>query len=92
MHPGGFLWPISSLRLIQSNFWGQTKNFIANLNLFSIDNFDVKKGFLIVIIAPIIEELLKTYGFIKFEFDVTYGKSHWDVIGETGVLEPSTEI
>lgn len=44
---------------LQINFWDPIQDFFNNLNFFSIYNIDVKKGFLVVIIAPIIEELLK---------------------------------
>jgi len=41
----------------QTNFWGQAQDFLNNFNLSF--NLDVKKTFLLVVIAPIIEELLK---------------------------------
>ncbi len=44
---------------LQIDFWSHIKNFFNNLNFPVLQNLDVKKGFLVVIIAPIVEELLK---------------------------------
>jgi RsiW-degrading membrane proteinase PrsW (M82 family) len=43
----------------QNIFWDRVQDFFSQLNFFSAYNIDVRKGFLIVFIAPIIEEFLK---------------------------------
>lgn len=48
-----------NLANIQVNFWGPIQDYFNNLGYLSSYNIDVKRGFLVVIIAPIIEELLK---------------------------------
>ena len=49
----------NNLLNFQTNFWGQIQNSLNNLNFSHNFNFDIRKMFLVVIIAPIIEELLK---------------------------------
>jgi RsiW-degrading membrane proteinase PrsW (M82 family) len=45
---------------IQVDFWSQVQlSFKNNFSLLSTINFDIKKCFLIIIIAPIVEEFLK---------------------------------
>jgi RsiW-degrading membrane proteinase PrsW (M82 family) len=44
---------------IQTHFWGQIQDLFNNFSIFSTYNIDIKRGFLVVIIAPIIEELFK---------------------------------
>jgi|GEM_PF-62761 len=44
---------------IQTNFWTSIQDFINNLDLSRAYNIDAKKAFLVIIIAPITEELLK---------------------------------
>jgi RsiW-degrading membrane proteinase PrsW (M82 family) len=44
---------------IQTNFWGQIQNFLNNFNFSYIYNIDAKRLFLVVIMAPAIEESLK---------------------------------
>src|SRR3990172_10267254 len=48
-----------NLIAIQNDFWNNIKDFFANINFFTVYNFDIRKGFLVIIIAPIIEETLK---------------------------------
>ena len=48
-----------NLAVFQTNVWGPVQDFFNNSNLFSDYGLDVKRGVLVVIIAPIIEELLK---------------------------------
>jgi RsiW-degrading membrane proteinase PrsW (M82 family) len=43
----------------QINFWGQIQNSLNNFNYSHNFNFDIRKSLLVVIIAPIVEELLK---------------------------------
>lgn len=47
------------LLAIQANFWGQVQNLFASWDFSILNNIDVKRFFLVVILAPIIEELLK---------------------------------
>lgn len=44
---------------IQTDFWGQIQNYFHNLDYGLFNKIDVKRSFLIIIIAPIIEEILK---------------------------------
>lgn len=43
----------------QNIFWGPVQDFFNNSSFFAPLNIKVEKGFLVVIIAPIIEEILK---------------------------------
>jgi len=43
----------------QTIFWDRIQDFFSNLNFSSIYNIDVRKSFLIIFIAPVIEEILK---------------------------------
>ena len=43
----------------QTNFWIPIQNLFDNFNSSVINNFDIKRAFLVVIMAPIIEEILK---------------------------------
>lgn len=45
----------------QADFWLIIKNFFSNQDFFSDYNIDFKKAFLVVIVAPIIEEFLKLF-------------------------------
>jgi len=50
---------------MQMHFWNKIEDFFVNVNYSLFGNLDIKKAFLVVIIAPVIEELLKfflTYG------------------------------
>ncbi len=44
---------------IQNNFWTKVQIIFTNSSWQFINNLDVKKGFLVIIIAPVTEELLK---------------------------------
>lgn len=44
---------------LQANFWDPIQNYISHLEFSSIYNFDIKKAFAVILIAPIVEELLK---------------------------------
>ncbi len=44
---------------LQNTFWTQIENFFSNQSFFQNYNIDVRKIFLVVIMAPVIEELLK---------------------------------
>lgn len=43
----------------QTNFWGQIQDFLDGNNFIKNINLDAKKIFLVVIMAPVIEEILK---------------------------------
>ncbi len=45
----------------QNSFWGQVTNYFDNIKILSNHSFDIKKAFLIVLIAPIVEELFKLF-------------------------------
>lgn len=49
----------SNLLASQADFWNHVQSFFNNLNFSILNSIDVRKGFLVIIIAPIIEELLK---------------------------------
>lgn len=49
----------NNLLASQADFWNHIQSFFNNLNFSILNSIDVKKGFLVIIIAPIIEELLK---------------------------------
>ncbi len=44
---------------LQSTFWVQTLDYFAHCGFTALNDMDIKKGFLVVIIAPFIEELFK---------------------------------
>jgi RsiW-degrading membrane proteinase PrsW (M82 family) len=44
---------------VQANFWQEIQLFFNSLDYPILNAIDVKKGFLVVIIAPIVEEILK---------------------------------
>lgn len=44
---------------LQNNFWTKVQAFFASSNWQLINSLDIKKGFLVIIIAPVTEELLK---------------------------------
>lgn len=64
-HPSLFWIPLQSLvdyyGLIswQNNFWDEIQIFLSQWQFVEFYNLDIKKTFLVVIIAPFIEELLK---------------------------------
>ena len=43
----------------QSIFWEQISNYFSSWKIFSTFNIDIKKIFLVIIIAPVVEETLK---------------------------------
>ena len=45
----------------QIDFWGRTQDHLAKLRFTTVYNIDVKKFLLVVIIAPVVEELLKLF-------------------------------
>ncbi len=48
-----------NLANLQIDFWSNVQDFFNNFSFFSTNNIDVKRGFLVIILAPIVEELLK---------------------------------
>jgi RsiW-degrading membrane proteinase PrsW (M82 family) len=44
---------------IQADFWDKIQGFFANWKFLTSYDFDIKKMFLVVIMAPVVEELLK---------------------------------
>ena len=46
---------------LQTNFWSPIQDFFTNSNFQIFNNTDAKKFFLVVILAPVIEELLKLF-------------------------------
>lgn len=47
------------LAYVQSEFWVKALDYFANCGFKALNDMDIKKGFLVIIIAPFIEELFK---------------------------------